>query len=60
MLDVSVAFVGGLIDRESIFTRLLRDEILRRCPESEVHPPRNSPEHGAVRLAIAHVKDSSP
>ncbi len=49
--EIGVVFVGGLIDHECVYVRLLREAILPISPAVRVHPPQESPVHGAVLLA---------
>ncbi len=49
--EVGVVFVGGLIDHECVYARILREAILPLSSAVRVHPPRESPAYGGVLLA---------
>jgi N-acetylglucosamine kinase-like BadF-type ATPase len=49
--EIGVVFVGGLIDHECVYTRILREAILPLSSAVRVHSPRGSPVLGAVLLA---------
>lgn len=57
--SVPVAFFGGLIESENIYSSVLRDTLARMLPESEVRKPAKSPAEGAIIMAIQLTKTSS-
>jgi hypothetical protein len=44
-------FVGGLIDHECVYARILREAVLVLSSAVRVCPPQESPAFGAVLLA---------
>jgi len=53
-----VAFIGGLIDHDNLYTRLLRDAIVGQLPRAIFHPPVHGPAQGALLMAQARLKES--
>ena len=53
-----VVFIGGLIDHDTLYARLLREAIVASCPQAEVRPPLHPPAHGAVLMARQHLHES--
>lgn len=51
-----VVLLGGLLDHESVYSRLLESEVRKALPAAHVHPPMNGPAHGALLLAMAGMK----
>lgn len=51
-----VVMIGGLLDHESIYSRMLETEIRNAVPAVHFHPPMNGPAHGAILLAMAGLK----
>ena len=51
-----VVMIGGLIDHETIYARMLAAEIKRSSPAVDIRAPLNSPAHGALLLAMAGLK----
>lgn len=49
--EVGVVFVGGLVDHDCVYARILREAILPLSSAVRVHSPLESPAHGAVLLA---------
>jgi hypothetical protein len=48
---VGVVFIGGLIDHDTVYARILRQTILARVPAAEVRPALYPPVRGALILA---------
>ena len=48
---IGVVFVGGLIDHDSVYARILREAIIAQSPAVQVHAPQEGPASGAVLLA---------
>jgi hypothetical protein len=48
---IGVVLVGGLIDHDSVYARILREAIIALSPAVEVHAPQEAPAAGAVLLA---------
>lgn len=55
---VDLAFVGGLIDHESIYTKILTQAIRRAAPSVSVRAAESVPAQGAVLLALHHARSS--
>jgi N-acetylglucosamine kinase-like BadF-type ATPase len=59
-LDVSgkinVAFFGGLIESDTVYSKILRTTIAEMIPSSEVRQPARSPAEGAVLMALQQLK----
>jgi N-acetylglucosamine kinase-like BadF-type ATPase len=53
---LGVVFVGGLIDHDTVYARILRDTLLRRFPGVEIRPAMHPPVQGAVLLALDIVR----
>ena len=51
-----VVMIGGLIDHDSIYSRMLAAEIKKSSPAVDVRAPLNGPAHGALLLAMAGLK----
>jgi glucosamine kinase len=49
--EIRIVFVGGLIDHECVYARILRDALLALSSAVRVCPPQESPAFGAVLLA---------
>jgi N-acetylglucosamine kinase-like BadF-type ATPase len=52
-----VAFIGGLIDQETIYARMLRQAIVSQWPHAVIQPPLHSPAHGAVSMALSQARE---
>ncbi|MCC6397356.1 MAG: ROK family protein [Bacteroidetes bacterium] len=48
---VGVVFIGGLIDHDTVYARIVRDTISEVVPGAEVRPPLYPPVRGAVIMA---------
>jgi glucosamine kinase len=51
-----VVMIGGLIDHDTIYARMLAEEIKKASPAVEFRAPMNGPTHGALLLAMAGLK----
>jgi N-acetylglucosamine kinase-like BadF-type ATPase len=51
-----IVLIGGLIDHESAYTRMLQSEIRKSSPAVDFRAPLNGPAHGALLLALAGLK----
>jgi len=51
-----IVLLGGLIDHDTIYARMLAGEIRRLSPAVEIRAPLNGPAHGALLMAIAGLK----
>jgi N-acetylglucosamine kinase-like BadF-type ATPase len=51
-----VVMIGGLIDHESVYSRMLQSEIRKSSPAVDFRAPLNGPAHGALLLALASLK----
>jgi N-acetylglucosamine kinase-like BadF-type ATPase len=49
--EIRIVFVGGLIDHECVYARVLREAVLALSSAVRVCPPQESPAFGAVLLA---------
>jgi N-acetylglucosamine kinase-like BadF-type ATPase len=58
--EVGVVFVGGLIDKDTIYARVLRDTIMRRVPRARIQPAQHPPVWGAVLLAQRIARTLQP
>jgi N-acetylglucosamine kinase-like BadF-type ATPase len=47
-----LVLLGGLIDHETSYSRILSAAILRRCPDVKIQPARRGPAEGAVLMAL--------
>lgn len=56
--SVDVAFVGGLIDHDNIYTDILKQAIRRAAPSVRVRAAELPPAQGAVLLALHHARSS--
>jgi N-acetylglucosamine kinase-like BadF-type ATPase len=50
---VGIAFFGGLIENENVYSKRLKTMIAERTPSVEVKLPARSPAEGAVLMALA-------
>ena len=50
-----VAFTGGLIERENVYTKILKQKISERIPSAEFRQPSRPPAEGALLMAIAKL-----
>ena len=48
-----IVMIGGLIDHDTIYARMLAEEIRKSSPAVNFRAPLNGPAHGALLLAIA-------
>jgi N-acetylglucosamine kinase-like BadF-type ATPase len=51
-----VVMIGGLIDHDTIYARMLAAEIQKASPAVDFPAPMNGPAHGALLLAMAGLK----
>jgi N-acetylglucosamine kinase-like BadF-type ATPase len=51
-----VVMIGGLIDHDTIYARMLAAEIKKASPAVDFRAPMNGPAHGALLLAMAGLK----
>jgi glucosamine kinase len=51
-----VVFIGGLIDHDTMYARLLREAIQALVPSAEVQPALHPPVGGAVLMALSHLQ----
>ena len=51
-----IVMIGGLIDHESVYSRMLQSEIRKSSPAVDFPAPLNGPAHGALLLALAGLK----
>jgi N-acetylglucosamine kinase-like BadF-type ATPase len=51
-----VVLIGGLIDHDTIYARMLAEEIKKASPAADFRAPMNGPTHGALLLAMAGLK----
>jgi N-acetylglucosamine kinase-like BadF-type ATPase len=56
-IRTGVVFIGGLIDHDTAYTRLLREIIVGRCPRADIRSPLHPPVHGAVLMALSRLKE---
>jgi N-acetylglucosamine kinase-like BadF-type ATPase len=57
---VGVVFVGGLIDKDTTYARVLRQTIGRRVPRARIQPALHPPVWGAVLLAQGIARKLQP
>jgi N-acetylglucosamine kinase-like BadF-type ATPase len=55
---VGVVFIGGLIDHDTVYARLLRETLLALVPSAEVRPALHPPVGGAVLMALQQLQRS--
>jgi len=55
---VGVVFVGGLIDHDTVYARLLRETLMELLPSAEVRPALHPPVGGAVLMALQQLQRS--
>jgi N-acetylglucosamine kinase-like BadF-type ATPase len=53
-----VVFIGGLIDHDTVYSRLLREAIVGRCLRADIRSPLHPPVHGALLMALSRHKES--
>lgn len=58
LTHTAVVLVGGLIDHDTPYARLLREAIVIRCTRADVRSALHPPVHGAVLMALARLKES--
>ena len=51
-----IVMIGGLIDHDTVYARMLAGEIRRASPAVDFRAPLNGPTHGALLLAMAGLK----
>lgn len=56
--SVGVVFIGGLIDHETVYSRIVSETILARIPNARIHPAQFPPVRGAVIMALNLLKRS--
>jgi N-acetylglucosamine kinase-like BadF-type ATPase len=54
--EVRISFFGGLIERENVYSHILKMKIEEKIQSAEVKPPARSPAEGAVLMALALCK----
>ncbi len=54
--SVGVVFVGGLIDHETVYSRIVSETLLTRIPGAAIRPARFPPVRGAVIMALNLLK----
>ncbi len=55
---IGVAFTGGLVERENVYTKILKEKITERIPFAEFRQPSRSPAEGALLMAMAQLRKS--
>jgi N-acetylglucosamine kinase-like BadF-type ATPase len=55
---VGVVFIGGLIDHDTVYERLLRETITELVPSADVCPALHPPVGGAVLMALSQLQRS--
>jgi N-acetylglucosamine kinase-like BadF-type ATPase len=53
--EIGVVFLGGLIDHDTVYGRILAERLRAAVPRAKVHQPERSPSEGAVLMARALV-----
>lgn len=53
---IGVAFTGGLVERENVYTKILKQKITERIPSADIRIPSRSPAEGALLMAIAQLR----
>ncbi len=53
---LGVVFIGGLIDHNTVYARILRETLMSRFPAIEIRPAMHPPVQGAVLLALQTVR----
>lgn len=51
-----VVMIGGLVDHDTVYARMLATEIRKASPRTEIRMPTHGPVHGAVLIALARLK----
>jgi N-acetylglucosamine kinase-like BadF-type ATPase len=51
-----IVMIGGLIDHDTIYARMLAAEIMKSSPAVDFRAPLNGPAHGALLLAMTSLK----
>jgi N-acetylglucosamine kinase-like BadF-type ATPase len=51
-----VVFIGGLIDHDTLYSRIVTEAIHSRIPRAEIRPARYPPVQGAVLMAMNQLK----
>ncbi len=54
--NIGVVFVGGLIDHDTVYARLLRETIAEIIPSVRVHTALHPPVRGAVLMALSQLQ----
>lgn len=54
--SVGVVFIGGLIDHETVYSRIVSETILVRIPNARIRPAQYPPVRGAVIMALNLLK----
>jgi N-acetylglucosamine kinase-like BadF-type ATPase len=55
---VGVVFIGGLIDHDTVYARLLREALAELVPSADVRPALHPPVGGAVLMALQQLRRS--
>jgi N-acetylglucosamine kinase-like BadF-type ATPase len=53
---LGVVFIGGLIDHNTVYARILRETLMSRFPAIDIRPAMHPPVQGAVLLALQTVR----
>lgn len=56
---IPIAFFGGLIESENIYSSLMKDIITRLLPTSDIRRPEKTPAEGAIIMAIHRARTSA-
>ena len=51
-----VVMIGGLVDHDTVYARMLADAVRKHVPKADIRSPLNGPAHGALLLAIAGLE----
>lgn len=57
--NLKIAFIGGLIANETMYSKILREKIIESLPTVDVINNDNSPAMGAIFMAMQRVKPKS-
>jgi len=53
---VGIVMIGGLVDHDTVYARMLAAEIRKTSPRVEIRMPTHGPVHGAILIALARAK----
>ena len=48
--------IGGLVDHDTVYARMLAAEVRKTSPRIEIRMPLHGPVHGAILIALARAK----